>query len=51
VLATGGTAAAAASLIEDVGGDVVACSFLLAIGALKGADKLSGRAVNVLLDT
>lgn len=51
VLATGGTAAAAASLIEDIGGDVVACSFLLAIGALRGAETLSGRTVQVLLET
>ena len=50
VLATGGTAAAAAALIEDGGGYVVGCSFLLAISALHGTERLRGRAVQVLLD-
>jgi adenine phosphoribosyltransferase len=50
VLATGGTAAAAAALIEEGGGFVVACSFLLAISALHGAERLRGRPVQVLLD-
>jgi adenine phosphoribosyltransferase len=49
VLATGGTAAAAASLIEEVGGEVVGCSFLLAIEALGGAARLDGRPVEVVV--
>ena len=49
VLATGGTAAAAAELIEEVGGILVGCSFLLAIGALNGASPLRDRAVHVVL--
>jgi adenine phosphoribosyltransferase len=49
VLATGGTAAAAAELIEDVGGMLVGCSFLLAIGALNGASRLRDRRAHVLL--
>ncbi|HET9011813.1 MAG TPA: adenine phosphoribosyltransferase [Gemmatimonadaceae bacterium] len=49
VLATGGTAAAAAALIEEVDGSVVACSFLLAIGALQGAERLRAWPVQVLL--
>lgn len=49
VLATGGTAAAGAALVERVGGTVVGCSFLLAIAALAGAERLSGRSLAVLL--
>lgn len=51
VLATGGTAAAAAELIEDVGGIVVGCSFLLQIRSLRGAERLRGRSLRVLLST
>lgn len=50
VLATGGTAAAAVALIEEGGGQVVSCSFLLAISALQGADRLRGWPVQVLLE-
>jgi adenine phosphoribosyltransferase len=49
VLATGGTAAAASGLIEDVGGTVVGCSFLLTIAALNGVERLVGRHVRSLL--
>jgi adenine phosphoribosyltransferase len=49
VLATGGTAGAAAELIEELGGVVVGCSFLLAIDALHGAERLRGRLQRVLL--
>src|SRR5258705_6707056 len=49
VLATGGTAAAACALIEDVGGRVVGCSFLLAIAALRGHERLRGRSLDVLV--
>jgi adenine phosphoribosyltransferase len=49
VLATGGTAEAACALIEDVGGTVVGCSFLLTIEILRGRDRLSGREVRSLL--
>ena len=50
VLATGGTARAACELIEQVGGTVAGCAFLLAIGALGGAAKLDGRNVRTLLE-
>ena len=50
VLATGGTAAAACALIEEVGGHVVGCSFLLAITALAGQGRLRGRDVRSLLE-
>ena len=40
VLATGGTARAACELLEQVGGTVVGCSFLLTITALDGIRRL-----------
>jgi adenine phosphoribosyltransferase len=45
VLATGGTAAAACELIEDVGATVSGCSFLLSLVVLRGAQRLNGRDV------
>ena len=42
VLATGGTAAAAAALVEQLGGEVVGLSFLLELSALGGAARLEG---------
>ena len=50
VLATGGTARAACALISELGGDVVGCSFLLAIQVLKGRGRLEGRRVEALLE-
>lgn len=49
VLATGGTAAATARLIEGAGGVVVGLSFLLELTFLGGREKLPGRHVDVLL--
>ncbi len=49
VLATGGTAEAAAGLLEQVGAEVVAVSFLVELGFLGGRDRLAGRPVNSLL--
>ena len=40
LLATGGTAVASIELIEKIGGDVVSCSFVIELGALKGRAKL-----------
>lgn len=42
LLATGGTAAAAAKLIEKAGGKVVEIDFLVELGFLKGREKLPG---------
>lgn len=42
VLATGGTAAATAHLVEQLGGEVVGLSFLLELTALHGAARLEG---------
>jgi adenine phosphoribosyltransferase len=41
VLATGGTAEAAAHLVEELGGEVVGMSFLLELVGLGGADRLA----------
>lgn len=43
VLATGGTAAAVAQLVEDLGGTVVGMGFVIELDFLKGRDKLAGR--------
>ncbi len=50
VLATGGTAAAACELIEQVNGSVLGCAFLLSIAALQGARRLSHRRVESLIE-
>jgi adenine phosphoribosyltransferase len=49
VLATGGTAAAAAGLIEEVGGTVVGFSFLLWLIELGGGQRLSHHRLETLL--
>jgi adenine phosphoribosyltransferase len=49
VLATGGTARAACDLVRNLGGEVVACTFLLEITALGGRDRLAGERVERLL--
>jgi adenine phosphoribosyltransferase len=41
LLATGGTMAAACKLIEKIGGQIVAISFLIELTELAGRDKLS----------
>jgi adenine phosphoribosyltransferase len=40
LLATGGTAAAAAKLVESIGGKVVKLAFVIELGFLNGRDKL-----------
>lgn len=42
LIATGGTAAAAAELIEELGGKVVKLAFLIELKGLKGRELLSG---------
>ncbi|PFG33072.1 adenine phosphoribosyltransferase [Sanguibacter antarcticus] len=51
VLATGGTAAAAAQLVEAVGARVVGLAFLLELTALDGRSRLAGREVSSILAT
>jgi adenine phosphoribosyltransferase len=49
VLATGGTAAAAVKLIEEIGGQIVGTSFLIELGFLDGRKKLAGREIHSLV--
>jgi adenine phosphoribosyltransferase len=49
LLATGGTALASVRLVEKLGGDVVAVSFVIELEALKGRDRLNGYKVVSLL--
>lgn len=49
VLATGGTASAAAQLVGDSGAAVVGFSFLIELDFLKGRERLQGRRVEALL--
>lgn len=50
VLATGGTAGAACRLAEQFGVHVVACSFVIELGFLKGREKLGARDVRALIN-
>lgn len=50
VLATGGTAHAACALVEQSGGSVRGCSFLLSIAVLGGRSRLEGRRLETLID-
>jgi len=49
VLATGGTANAAAQLVDATGGAVVGFSFLIELDFLKGRRRLQGRRIEALL--
>ena len=49
VLATGGTARAAASLVRQLGGTLHALSFLIELTFLKGRDQLAGQRVEAVL--
>ena len=49
LLATGGTASASCELIERLGGEIVACAFVIELDELKGREKLRGRPVHSLL--
>src|SRR5437660_4465873 len=49
VLATGGTAAAAARLVERLGGTVVSMAFLIELAFLQGREKLEGYDIVSLL--
>jgi adenine phosphoribosyltransferase len=49
LLATGGTAAALCELVEQLGGDVVGCGFLVELAFLEGRKRLAPREVHALL--
>jgi adenine phosphoribosyltransferase len=49
VLATGGTAGATCRLVEKTGATIIACSFLIELGFLKGREKLGARRVESLV--
>ncbi len=49
LLATGGTAAALCELVEQLGGEVVGCSFLVELAFLRGRERLVPHGVHALL--
>lgn len=49
LLATGGTAKASCELVEQLGGIVVACAFVIELDALRGREKLRDYVVHALL--
>ncbi|HDY66128.1 MAG TPA: adenine phosphoribosyltransferase [Phycisphaerae bacterium] len=50
LLATGGTMAAACGLIEELGGEVVACAFVIELCFLSGRQKLGNYEIFTLLE-
>jgi adenine phosphoribosyltransferase len=50
LLATGGTALALCELVEGLGGQVVACAFLIELSFLGGRERLAPRPVLALID-
>ena len=49
LLATGGTARALCELVEQLGGEVAGCSFLIELAFLNGRERLPGREAHALL--
>ena len=43
LMATGGTIAASAALVEKLGGDILECAFVIELPDLKGRDKMGNR--------
>jgi adenine phosphoribosyltransferase len=50
LLATGGTARALCKLVEQLGGEVVGCAFLIELSFLGGREALAPHAVHSLID-
>ena len=49
LLATGGTAAAAVSLLKKIGAEIVEIGFLIELGFLDGREKMNGAPINSLI--
>jgi adenine phosphoribosyltransferase len=49
LLATGGTAGALCDLVEQLGGEVVGCGFLIELAFLNGRERLAPHAAHALL--
>ncbi len=49
LLATGGTAAATCKLVQELGGEVVACAFVIELGFLQGRSRLKNTKFESLL--
>ncbi len=49
LIATGGTAAATARLVQRMGGSVIGCAFLIELGFLEGRKRLDGLDVHAVL--
>ncbi len=49
LLATGGTAAAAVSLLKKIGAEIVELGFLIELGFLNGREKMNGAPINSLI--
>ena len=49
LLATGGTARALCSLVEELGGEVVGCAFLIELAFLPGREVLAAYDVHALI--
>jgi adenine phosphoribosyltransferase len=49
LLATGGTAAALCDLVARLGGDIIACAFLIELGFLEGRKRLAPHHVHALI--
>jgi adenine phosphoribosyltransferase len=49
VLATGGTARAACTLIEKLGGEIIQCNFLIELAFLQGAQKIKEHEIRSML--
>jgi adenine phosphoribosyltransferase len=52
LIATGGTAMASIALVEEIGGDIIACSFIVDLPDLGGAQRIrdSGHAIHTLCE-
>jgi adenine phosphoribosyltransferase len=49
LIATGGTAAASCKLVESLGGNIIACVFVIELDELNGRDALAGHSIHSLI--